>query len=127
MTVAIDAGHLDLIANGGMQNVRHAYANILHELTYALLGICGDVFIDERPPAATGEVLPANRSLFHVSPEASWLSEADRAELNAVLELGFHYAEIDKFVQRNQRPLDTVSKQGVWQALAMGLEGAKCQ
>lgn len=111
------------VTDGNAQGARHAYSNVLQELAYALLGITGDVFIDDRPPVSQGEVLPANRSMFHLTSEASWISDAEREEINTILELGFHYAEIDRFVQRNQRPLDTVSKQGVWQALAMGLEG----
>lgn len=106
------------------RQTRHAYSSVLHELIYALMGLTGDVFVDARPSQVAGKVCAPNKSLFHVSEEASWLSTADRAELEDLLRLGYHYAEIDRFVQGNQDPLSAQSKPGAWQALASGLEGA---
>jgi hypothetical protein len=107
-------------AGGG----RHAYSNVLHELVYALMGFTGDVFVDSRPTGSSQQVLAPNKSTFRITSEASWISEADRAEIDEVLALGYHYAEIERFVSSYQQPLGEGSRQGAWQGLAMGIEGA---
>jgi hypothetical protein len=106
---------------------RHAYSNLLHELVYALMGFSGDVFVDHRGDVASKAVLPPNKSLFKVSGEASWISEADRAEIDDVLAIGFHYAEIERFVAKYQQPLGSGPQHNTFQGLAMGVEGAQAQ
>jgi hypothetical protein len=123
VVIARAALPMSTVEHTASEGRRHAYTNVLHELVYALMGIMGDVFVDARPKVVSGEVLHPNKSLFHVTTEASWLSDADRVEIDAILELGFHFAEIDRFVKGNQQPLDASSVQGAWQGLAMGLEG----
>ena len=118
-----DAGHAEAPKQSGQ--TRHAYSSVLHELIYALMGLTGDVFVDARSNQASGKVSPPSKSLFHVSDEASWLSPADKSEINGILSLGFHYSEIDRFVHDNQDPLSAQSKPGAWQALACGLEGVQ--
>jgi hypothetical protein len=67
-------------------------------------------------------VSPA-KSWFHVTPDATWISDVDKAELADILVLGFHYAEIERFVN-TCRPLDADKIHAPYQGLAMGLEGA---
>lgn len=100
-----------------------AYANLLQELTYALAGITGDVFIDSvEVGVERGQgIRSPKRSAFRINPEADWLSSCDRKQIEGILSLGFHYCEIDCFVQ--QQPNAATS--GVcWQGLRAGLEGA---
>ena len=56
-----------------------------------------------------------------VNPEADWLSNCDKKQIEGILSLGFHYSEIDGFVQQQS----SVATSGVcWQGLRAGLEGA---
>jgi hypothetical protein len=105
-------------------NARHPYANVLHELVYALLGISGDVFVCRRPLTDALAVVSPAKSWFHVTPDATWISDVDKAELGDILVLGFHYAEIERFVNTCLRPLDFDKVHAPYQGLAMGLEGA---
>lgn len=98
-----------------------SYANLLQELTYALAGITGDVFIDSVEVRERDQgIRSPKRSAFMVNPEVDWLSNCDKKQIEGILSLGFHYSEIDGFVQQS-----SVATSGVcWQGLRAGLEGA---
>lgn len=95
-----------------------SYANLLQELTYALAGITGDVFVDS-VDSGPGIRSPKT-SAFKVNPEVDWLSSCDKKQIECILALGFHYYEIDCFVQ--QQP-STATTGVCWQGLRAGLEG----
>lgn len=102
--------------------LRPAYSNLLQELTYALAGITGDVFVDthERGVENNQRIRSPSRSTFKINPEADWLSHCDRKQIEGLLSLGFHYFEIDRFVQ--QQPSSSLNL--CWPGLRLGLEGA---
>lgn len=98
-----------------------SYANLLQELSYALAGITGDVFIDSAEVGDRDQgIRSPKRSALIVNPEADWLSSCDKKQIEGILSLGFHYSEIDGFVQQQS----TTATSGVcWQGLRAGLEG----
>jgi hypothetical protein len=100
------------------------YANLLHELTYALSGITGDLFVDTGAPRPKGGVRAPKVSCFRVTAEARWLSAADRQQMNELLFTAFHYHEIDRFVQQHQDLVGEERRWPGWHGLCAGLEGA---
>jgi hypothetical protein len=101
-----------------------SYANLLEELTYALAGITGDVFVDSVEVGVERRqgIRSPNKSTFKVHPEVDWLSSCDKKQIEDILSLGFHFFEIDCFVQ--QQPSAATS--GVcWPGLRAGLEGTQ--
>ncbi|GMH37208.1 hypothetical protein BSKO_05081 [Bryopsis sp. KO-2023] len=75
-----------------------SYANLLEELILALLGITGDVFVDDNA-RNDGRLNPEN-STFRLAQETiTWVSKPDKFQLEQLLELGFHYRALDAFVE----------------------------
>jgi hypothetical protein len=101
--------------------LKPAYSNLLQELTYALAGITGDVFVDthEGGVESSHRIRSPSRSTFKINPEADWLSSCDRKQIESLLSLGFHYFEIDQFVQQQSNG----SLGLCWPGLRLGLEG----
>lgn len=101
-----------------------SYANLLQELAYALEGVTGDVFIDSVDIGVEPghSIRSPQHSAFVVNPEVDWLSSCDKTQIEGILSLGFHYCEIDCFVQQTPSAATT----GVcWQGLRAGLEGTR--
>ena len=105
---------------------RPKYANVLQELLYALLGFTGDVFVDELEdtPAAHGFHSP-ERSSFHMSDAIRWIEPSDRALIDDILTMGFHYHQINRFVKSQQDLASSLDGNMCWRALAIGLEGMR--
>ncbi|PNW88207.1 hypothetical protein CHLRE_01g019150v5 [Chlamydomonas reinhardtii] len=107
-------------------------SGLIEELLLALVGIHGDLFVDSSDIDRDDEKeeeswnLPGpSHCTVTISPELTWISEADRAVLGDLLRLGFHFKAVAAFVEREQSPWDprhaTRSPSVYRRALASGL------
>jgi len=88
------------------------YRNLLNELLLALVGIDGDVFIEQQATEHSGKdrskdhVPSPSKCTLHLAADVDWVDEPDRESLNQLLELGFHYRAIKHFIDRERRAFD---------------------
>lgn len=101
-----------------------AFGDLLQELCLALAGITGDVFVDTHVVDIADPIRSPLKCSFRVNQEAAWLNSCDRSQLEGVLKSGYHFFEIDRFVQRHQSDWGPQAGTGCWKGLCLGLEGA---
>jgi hypothetical protein len=95
------------------------------ELLYALVGITGDVFVDDLENVAPQHGFHApSQCSYHIATDISWLSASDCKLIDQILTTGFHYRQIERFVRDQQENANTISCDVCWLALATGLDGA---
>lgn len=100
-----------------------AFGDLLQELCLALAGITGDVFVDTHVVDKSDPIRSPLHCTFRVNQEAAWLNSCDRSQLEGVLKSGYHFFEIDRFVQRHQSDWGPQAASGCWKGLCLGLEG----
>lgn len=111
------------------------YRNVLHELLVALLGRSGEVFVEEAPGhrgpeggEAAGGVANPGRCGLRLAEDISWVEGPDRAVLDEVVTLGFHFRELDAWARRERDPgvgpreLKSVQGSAYRRAMAAGVE-----
>jgi len=104
---------------------RPRYANLMQELLFALVGVTGDVFADDWEHVKSKHGFhPPVRSTFRVTDDIRWVDAADRALMNEILTMGFHFRQIQRFVAAQQDLGSALDGSICWRALAIGLEGA---
>jgi len=94
---------------------------MLHELLLSLVGKTGQV------------IIPGNQC-FQIDPSIDFLSDAEKELLNKICILGYHYSQIEKFLQQSSQsafdieyqymPHDISEKKSIYnKAFCYGLEG----
>ena len=61
---------------------------MLHEILFALLGKCGNIIIE-------------TEDAFVLDPRITFLSPAEKEIINSLCSLGYHYANIERFLDEN--------------------------
>ncbi|XP_010431334.1 PREDICTED: gamma-tubulin complex component 4-like [Camelina sativa] len=81
---------------------------MLHELLLALLGITGDLIVDEREQRKTlGLAFNSHSPLsdectFQLAPDISFLEPSERDLIERLIKLGFYYRELDRFAKKSR-------------------------
>ncbi|WIA33536.1 hypothetical protein OEZ86_006660 [Tetradesmus obliquus] len=94
---------------------------LLQELLMALVGYTGDVFVDTSSGGLNDELLEPDRCTVQLATDLNWVSPQDREALDDLVRLGFHYRQLQRFVQQEQQPCSRLSRSLYRQALCAGL------
>jgi hypothetical protein len=97
--------------------------NLLQELLMALLGYTGDVFVDATDGDAAQPALqhPAVCTV-RLAPDLDWVEPRDRALLDRLAALGFHFKQLRLFVERER---GAAPRSAYRQALCSGITGER--
>ena len=103
------------------------YRNLQQELLMALLGFCGDVFVDTAEGDDGGQDPLAPPPMQHpaacsvrLAPDIDWVEARDRAALARLAALGFHYKQARRFVEAER---GAAPRSAYRQALCAGVTG----
>ncbi|KAF8058112.1 GCP4 [Scenedesmus sp. PABB004] len=72
--------------------------SLMQELLMALLGLAGDVFVELSAAGLGDELLHPERCSLALAPDIAWVCPQDRAHLNELVALGFHYRQLQRFI-----------------------------
>lgn len=117
------------------------YRNLQQELLMALLGYCGDVFVDSADADAYGDdgadadvafsASPSPSALRHpddctvrLAPDVAWVAARDRAAVDRLASLGFHFRQAKLFVELERA---ASPRSAYRQALCAGVTGAQAR
>ena len=73
---------------------------MLHELLLSLLG-------------QTGDIVQSGTTGFHISTKVAFISGPEREMILKIIQLGYHYARVEAFLEENYQQFASVGLQNI--------------